>query len=106
MSQIYYNQKLIKLIEKLFINGKDAREKLIENEDLIFTVYLASNSNDLDTKTKSSWNKIWNDLNTNKELTLTKDRTISSFRNTVSSKRKKTLSNYLLLIFEEYSKII
>jgi hypothetical protein len=106
MSQIYFNQKLTKLIEKLFINEKNARERLIENEDLIFTVFLASKDDKVERKTQLNWDKIWNDLNTKEKTILAKDRIISSFRNTVLSKKNKTLCKYLELIFEEYCKII
>jgi hypothetical protein len=106
MNNLYYKQKLNKLIEKLFINENNARERLIENEELIFTVFLASKSDDIEFDTQKNWQKLWNDLNVKNEIRLAENRVISSFKNTILSKRNKTISKYLELIFEEYSKII
>ena len=105
MNNFYYRQKLNKLIEKLFINENNARERLIENEELIFTVFLASKSDEIDMDTQKNWQKLWNDLNVKNEIRLAENIVISSFKNTILSKRNKTISKYLELIFEEYSKI-
>ncbi len=106
MNNLYYKGKLNKLIEKLFTNENNARERLIENEELIFTVLLASKSDDIDVETQNNWQKLWNELNVKNEIRLTENRIISSFKNTILSKRNKTLSKYLELIYEEYLKII
>lgn len=106
MNNLYYKEKLNKLIEKLFTNENNARERLIENEELIFTVLLASKSDDIDVETQNNWQKLWNELNVKNEIRLTENRIISSFKNTILSKRNKTLSKYIELIYEEYLKII
>jgi hypothetical protein len=41
----------------LFINENNARERLIENEELIFTVFLASKSDDIEFDTQKNWQK-------------------------------------------------
>ena len=106
MNNLYYKQKVNKLVERLFTNENNARDRLIENEELIFTILLASKSDDIDIETQNNWQKLWDELNVKNEIKLTENRLISSFKNTILSKRNKTLCKYLEIIYEEYSKII
>ena len=56
-------------------------KQLIENEELIFTIFLASKSDDIDIDTQKNWQKLWNDLNVKNEIRLAENRVISYFKN-------------------------
>ena len=104
MSNSYYKEKLLGLVEKLFVNEGDVSKRLIDNENLIFSVMLASQNINSEDRTKKKWLELWEELNTKKELKLGENKTISSFVMTVKSRRNKTLKKYLHFILEEYFK--
>jgi hypothetical protein len=105
MSKEYYKEKLIKLVERLFTHEGDARCKLIENENLIEIVILASKSGDIEKETQNKWDVIWLELNSKPELNIG-NRVSSSFARTIQSKRNKSLIKYLDFFLEEFYKVL
>ena len=107
MKSIYYNGKIISLIDKLFLELGDARSRIQNSESKIFDAYIASSSDGVPDEIKIKWNTVWKELNTENDLTDNKGREIrSSLFQTVQRKRNKTMEKYLLFFLEEYYRII
>jgi hypothetical protein len=105
MSDKYYREKIMKLVEKLFTHEGNVKNKFIEYEELIFSTYLISKNNTLNSETTIKWDAIWKELNIKSELNLG-NRYYSSFYNTVKSKRNKSLIKYLDFFLEEFYRVI
>jgi hypothetical protein len=105
MSNLYYREKLIFLVEKLFTHTGDAKSKFIENERYFESVIIAAKSGQIDQITQDRWNVIWKDLNSKEELVLG-TKLSSSFTRTINSKRNNSLKKYLDFILEEFYKVI
>lgn len=104
MSEIYYKEKLLKLVEKLFTHQGDAKSKFIELEELIFATYLSTKIGDMDKTRIDKWDAIWHELNSKPELSGNK--VFSSFSMTIRSKRNKSLIKYLDFFLEEFYRVI
>lgn len=105
MSKIYYKEKLIKLVEKLFTHDGDAKSKFIEFENLILATYLFSKSEEVENRVAIKWDLIWQELNTKPALEIG-DKAFSSFYLTVRSKKNKSLIKYLNFFLEEFYRTI
>lgn len=106
MSKLYYRNKIISLTEKLFIGTGDARSRIINCEDKIFSAHLASNTNEVPQEIRDRWKEIWEEFNSKNELVDSKFRLIqSSLCSTIRSKKNKTLKIFLLFIFEEFYRV-
>lgn len=107
MSNSYYREKLIKLFEKIYAGSGDARSRIINCEDHIFTAYIASRNDEIPVEVKLKWDKLWNDLNQEPEWR-TKDGQVimTSLRKTVLKKRNRTMRNYLAFFLEEFYRVI
>lgn len=105
MSKLYYREKLIIFVEKLFTHTGDAKGKFVDNEYFFESVIIASKSGQIDQNTQARWNKIWKELNIKEELIIGTKST-SSYIRTINSKRNKSLKKYLDFILEEFYKTI
>ena len=99
--EIHYKEKLIDLVESLFIETGDARSKFINCEEKIESVYFASKNEHTPKEVIEFWDKMWTKLNT-KEASKTK----YSFSITVKSKRNKSLEKYLSFFLEEFHRLV
>ena len=103
---VYYRGKLFNLFNKIFIEYGDARNRFINCEKQFSVAYDASMYNGVPNEIKEYWNKMWNDLNTKEELVMNKGSfTLSSFHQTIKSKKNKTLQKYLQFILEESGRL-
>ncbi|WP_343330588.1 type I pullulanase [Polaribacter staleyi] len=104
--EIYYKEKLLGLVEKLFIETGDARSRFINCEERLKAAYAASkiesNSNDV----IAFWDNLWNDLNEKEALYNNTIELKSSFLMTVQSKENAALEKYLLFFLKEVSRLI
>ena len=103
MKNTYYREKLIKLVDVLFLETGDARSKFLKNEKFFENVYLASQTTDEETRNR--WEVVFRELNTKEELNLG-NRQFSSYSMTVQSKRNSSLKKYLEFILEEFYKVL
>jgi hypothetical protein len=103
---VYYRGKLFNLLNKLFIETGDARDRFISCEKQFSVAYDASMYDGVPIEIKEYWNKMWNDLNSKEELVMSRGSFVfSSFHQTIKSKRNKTLQKYLLFILEESGRL-
>jgi hypothetical protein len=103
---IYYRGKLLNLFNKIFIETGDARSRFINCEKEISVAYEASLCKGVPVNVKEYWSKMWENLNTKEELVMDRgNRVISSFHQTVKSKRNKFLGEYLLFILDEFGRL-
>ena len=103
----YYREKLIKLLNKLYLEIGDARYRFIHCEDEFEMTYLASKEENIPKKVKEFWEKMWCELNKNKEIIFKSNNLVlSSFSHTVKSKKNKTMTKYLEFILEEYNRLV
>lgn len=107
MSELYYRNKIISLSEKLFIETGDSRSRIINCEEQIFSAQLASNTEDVPQEIRDRWTEIWEDFNKKKEMFDGKSRLIqSSLSSTITSKRNKSLKNFLLFVLKEFHRVL
>ncbi|MEE9432103.1 MAG: hypothetical protein V3V16_13725 [Melioribacteraceae bacterium] len=103
---LYYREKLFNLFNKLFIETGDARSRFINCEKQFSVANDASMYDGVPNDIKECWNKMWNDLTTKEKLVMDRGNFIlSSFHETIKSKRNKTLQKYLLFILEESGRL-
>lgn len=102
----YYNVKLFNLFNKIFIETGDARSRFINCEKEFSVAYDASLHDVVPIETKEYWRKMWNDLNTKKGLAVDNGGPkLSSFHQTIISKKNKALEKYLIFILEESERL-
>lgn len=103
MSIRYYQEKISALVLKLFSDPTDARSRIINCEGKIITAHLASKSGNVPIEIQKQWDKIWDELNQKPAYYDHLGKVIhSSFVNTISSKRNKTMVKYLEFFLKEY----
>lgn len=107
MKQSYYREKIISLIDKIFIETGDARSRITNCETKIFNAYLASNSDGVPRKIKDQWEVCWNDLNNTNELVDNNGKLIqSSLSRTVNKRKNKSMEKYLLFFLSEFYRVL
>lgn len=107
MTENYYREKLISLVDKLFLDKGNAKSRFINCQEKIFTAYLASSMDGVPVEIKNHWIKIWEDLNKEPDWkNIEGEIIISSYKRTLSKKRNKSLEKYLLFFQEEYYRVL
>lgn len=107
MNETYYREKVLKLIDRIFVETGDAKTRIINCEDTILVAKLASNSSGVPIDIRHRWNVIWEELNTENEWADREGNLIqSSLVSTVTRKKNKTLEKYLLFFLEEFYRVI
>lgn len=97
---LYYNQKVIRLVEKLFLDTGDARTKIINCERQIEDALWGSKQAGINT---DLWEKYWKELNVKDDWYNSNGSLIaSSLFLTVRAKRNKSLQKYLHFFLKEY----
>lgn len=107
MNGLYYREKVLKLVERLFIETGDAKSRILNCEEKILCAKLASGAEDVPHEIRKRWIEIWDELNKEPELNTSDGKIIlSSFKNTVSKKRNKSMEKYLLFFLEEFYRVL
>jgi hypothetical protein len=102
---IYYNEKLSNLIDKLFIDSGDARNRFINYEEKIEIAYKASRTEFNPKEVREYWEEMWTDLNSKEPYYNGSTMIKSSFYQTILSKRNKSLEKYLGFLLEEHIRL-
>ena len=107
MDDKYYREKVLGLIDKIFIETGDARSRIINCEDKIRSAQTASNSSGVPDNIKKRWKDIWNEINSEPELLDHEGHVIhSSLKSTVTKKKNKSIEKHLHFFLEEFYRVI
>lgn len=107
MKELYYREKILSLVDKVFVEIGDARSRIQNCEDKIFTAYLASKMSGVPQEVKDKWEVIWSELNVESEWADRKGRQItSSLVATTRKKRNQTMQKYLTFFLEEFYRVL
>ena len=105
-NSIYYQEKLSKLFDKLFLNVGDARERFIKCEEQFTSAYLASRYDGVPPYVQEYWQKMWADLHKiDSSVTQEGKENNLSFHQTFKSIENESLEDYLFFIFEEEGRL-
>lgn len=102
----YYREKLVELINKLFVNTGDVKDRLINNEMLILLTMSSCPSDENHKEIKEFWKSMWNDLNKENPIKYNDRVIFSSFHQTIKKKRRKSLEKYLHFFLEEFYRLV
>lgn len=96
----YYKEKILKLHDRLFLHTGNAKEKIIENDELIRLLIKLSGSQ------PNNINEKWlrfGELLYHKGKLISKDgvHVLSAIENTLGKKKNKSFESFLLFILEE-----
>ena len=105
MSSIY-RDKLISLVDKLFIDVGDSKTRIKNCEKKIQDVKIYSYSDDVPIDVQKKWEDIWNDLHSKEPFKMDGDIVITSIETTLRNKRCKSMEKYLLFILEEFYRVL
>jgi pullulanase len=107
MNENYYREKVIKLFEKIFVEVGDARSRIINCEDEIFTAYSLSGADGVPCEVKKHWKMIWSELNTEPPWkTIEGKEIMSSLNKTILKRKNSALKKYLSFFLEEFCRVI
>lgn len=103
----YYREKIIRLVESIFLETGDARARIINCEEKIESAFFASRADNVPNDIKLLWDKYWNELNQATPWYDHKGRLIqSSLAGTILRKRNKSMEKYFHFFIEEFYRVL
>ena len=105
MSSVY-RDKLISLVDKLFIDVEGSITRIKNCEKKIHDVKIYSYEDGVPIEVQKKWEEIWNDLHSKEPIRIDGVIVEKSIDVTMSNKKNKSMKKYLQFILEEFYRVL